>query len=221
MAPEDREAVTRIYANIGKVIAAYERRIMPGPSRFDAYVQAVLNNNPAAMRGALTPEEVAGLKLFIGKAQCINCHNGPLLTDTHFHNTGIPARAGLPPDIGRAKGAPQVRDDEFNCLSRSSDARPEDCAELRYMVATGAELNGAFKPSSLRNIAETGPYMHAGQFAALREVLVHYNGAPAAPVGRTELKPLNLSATELARLEAFLRSLSGPLRQPPIPITFR
>ena len=99
------------------------------------------------------------------------------MTDTHFHNTGIPARAGLPPDIGRAKGAQQVRDDEFNCLSRSSDARRGDCAELRYMVATGAELNGAFKPSSLRNIAETGPYMHAGQFGALREVLVHYKGA--------------------------------------------
>ena len=132
---------------IGTVIAADERRILPGPSRFDAYVQAVLNNDPAAMRRALTPEEVAGLRLFIGKARCINCHNGPLLTDTHFHNTGIPARAGLPPDIGRAKGAQQVRDDEFNCVSRSSDARPEDCVELRSMVA-GVEVEGAFKPSS-------------------------------------------------------------------------
>ncbi len=78
MAPEDRETVTRLFANMGKVIAAYERRIMPGPSRFDAYAQAVLNNDRAAMRKAFTPDEVAGLRLFIGGAQCLNCHNGPL-----------------------------------------------------------------------------------------------------------------------------------------------
>ncbi len=108
-----------------------------------------------------------------------------------------------------------MRDDEFNCLSRYSDAAPEDCAELRYMVTSGPGLAGAFKPSSLRNIAETGPYMHAGQFATLREVLEHYNRTPAAPVGHTELKPLHLSAVELARLEAFLRSLSGGIVSPP------
>jgi cytochrome c peroxidase len=209
MDAQDREAVSRIYANIGKAIAAYERRIMPGPSRFDAYVQAVLNDDLAAMRSSLTPDEAAGLRLFVGKAQCINCHNGPLFTDNHFHNTGVPARAGLPADRGRAKGALQVHDDEFNCLSRYSDAPPDECAELKYMVATGAELEGAFKPSSLRNIAATGPYMHAGQFASLREVLDHYLRAPAAPVGQSELKPLHLSAVEIGRLEAFLRSLGG------------
>jgi hypothetical protein len=46
-------------------------------------------------------------------------------------------------------------------------------------------------------------------------VLERYNRAPAAPVGDTELKPLNLSVTELAHLEAFLRGLSGPLKTPP------
>jgi cytochrome c peroxidase len=108
-------------------------------------------------------------------------------------------------------GAWLVRNDEFNCLSRYSDAPPESCAELRFMVAAGTELTGAFKPPSLRNVAQTGPYMHAGQFTTLREVLEHYNRAPAAPVGRTELKPLQLSAVELAQLEAFLRSLSGAI----------
>jgi cytochrome c peroxidase len=215
MGAEDREAVTRVYANIGKAIAAYERRILPGASRFDAYVQAVLKNDLAAMRNSMRPPEVAGLRLFIGKAQCINCHNGPLFTDNHFHNTGVPGRVGLPQDTGRAKGALQVRDDEFNCLSRYSDAQPDECAELKYMVAAGAELEGAFKPSSLRNIAATGPYMHAGQFAGLREVLEHYERAPAAPVGHTELRPLQLTVAEMRQLEAFLRSLSGGIVCPP------
>jgi cytochrome c peroxidase len=52
--------------------------------------------------------------------------------------------------------------------------------------------------------------MDAGQFATLAEALDHYNRAPAAPAGHTELKPLRLKATELRQLEAFLRALSGP-----------
>ena len=83
------------------------------------------------------------------------------------------------------------------------------------MIATGAELEGAFKPSSLRNIASTSPYMHAGQFASLREVLEHYERTPVAPVGHTELKPLHLSAVEMGQLEAFLHSLSGGIVSPP------
>jgi cytochrome c peroxidase len=62
---------------------------------------------------------------------------------------------------------------------------------------------------SLRNVAERAPYMHAGQVATLREVLNHYNRAPAAAVGRTELEPLRLSDTEIDQIEAFLRTLSG------------
>jgi cytochrome c peroxidase len=49
--------------------------------------------------------------------------------------------------------------------------------------------------------------MHAGQIATLGEVLAHYNSAPEAPEGHTELEPLNLNASELAALEAFLGSL--------------
>lgn len=211
MAPEDRETVTRIFANMGKAIAAYERRLLPGPSRFDQYVEAVVNNDTEAMNSLLTADEVAGLRLFIGRANCTQCHNGPLLTDNHFHNTGVPAVSGLPEDVGRALGAPQVVADEFNCLSQYSDARPEECAELRYMITEGEELVRQFRPPSLRNVVERPPYMHAGQFATLEEVLDHYNTAPEAPAGHSELEPLGLSDAELDQLMAFLRTLSGPV----------
>ena len=214
MRPEDRETVTRVYANMGKAIAAYEREIMPGPSRFDRYVEALLQGDMARMQQTLTRDEVAGARLFIGKAHCINCHNGPLFTDNSFHNTGVPAAPRLPQDTGRAAGVQQVRADEFNCLSRWSDAKPEACAELRFLVTSGAGLQGAFRPPTLRNIAEMAPYMHAGQFKTLREVLEHYSHAAPGPVGHTELKPLQLSARELAQLEAFLRSLSGGIAAP-------
>ena len=71
--------------------------------------------------------------------------------------------------------------DEFNCRSRWSDANPAQCAELEFMVTGAHTLQRAFKVPSLRNVAERAPYMHAGQLATLREVLAHYNRAPAAP----------------------------------------
>ena len=51
--------------------------------------------------------------------------------------------------------------------------------------------------------------MHAGQFSTLSEVIDHYNRAPNAPAGHSELEPLRLSAQERRQIEAFLRSLSG------------
>lgn len=215
MGAQEREAVSRVYANMGKAIAAYERKIIPGPSRFDAYVDAVLNNDTSRMSTTFTAAEVAGLRLFIGKANCTNCHNGPLFTNNDFHNTGVPARPGLPEDIGRALGAQQVLADEFNCLSRYSDAQPEQCAELRFMKPDGDNLMRQFKPPSLRNVAERAPYMDAGQFKTLEEVLAHYNQAPDAPLGHSELKPLNLNQSEIAELIAFLKTLSGPLAASP------
>jgi cytochrome c peroxidase len=53
--------------------------------------------------------------------------------------------------------------------------------------------------------------MHSGQFATLEEVLHHYNTAPKAPSGHSELEPLNLSETQLAQIIAFLKTLSGPM----------
>jgi cytochrome c peroxidase len=208
---EDRQVISRIYANMGKAIAAYERHLQPGPSRFDSYVEAALNDDRQKMQTLLTKDEVAGLRLFIGKANCTQCHNGPLLTDNHFHNTGVPAVATLPEDRGRAQGAPQVQTDEFNCLSRYSDAKSEDCAELRYMVADGHDLLRQFKPPSLRNVDGRGPFMHAGQFATLNDVVGHYNRAPEAPAGHSEIHPLNLSDIEIQQLIAFLKTLNGPI----------
>ena len=56
--------------------------------------------------------------------------------------------------------------------------------------------------------------MHAGQIATLPEVLDHYNRAPNAPFGHSELRPLRLSRRETAQLEAFLRTLTGPIDAP-------
>jgi cytochrome c peroxidase len=203
-----RDDVTRVFVNIGKAIAAYERRIEYGPSRFDKYIAAMTTEQSGA--DILTDDEVAGLRLFMGRANCTQCHNGPLFTSNEFHNTGVPPRPGLAIDHGRLTGATAVLSDEFNCRSRWSDAR-ERCAELEFMVTGDHTLDRAYKVPSLRNVAERAPYMDAGQLATLTDVLDHYNRAPAAATGHSELRPLRLKALELRQLEAFLRTLSGPV----------
>ncbi len=211
MSQANRVNVSRIYANIGKAIAAYERKIMPGPAKFDRYVVAILKDDLAAARSIYTPDEATGLRLFMGKGNCLNCHNGPLFTNHDFHNTGVPLVPGLPEDAGRAKGIEQVVADEFNCLSVYSDAGKTACGELRFIkTKDDRALTRQFKPPSLRNVAERAPYMEAGQFRTLDEVLDHYNRAPAAPAGPSEVKPLYLSDTEKQQLIAFLKTLSGP-----------
>lgn len=208
MTPEDRELVTRIYVNLGKAIAAYERTLLPKPTRFDRYAEAVINNDVTAQQALFSADEVAGLRLFIGPAQCIRCHNGPLFTNNDFHNTGVPPVNGRL-DVGRANGVQQALTDEFNCRSLYSDAASESCSELRFAQTDMQVTLGAFKPPSLRNVANHAPYMHAGQIATLREVLLHYNQAPAPLLGHGELEALHIDQPARAQLEAFLHTLNS------------
>lgn len=210
--PEARQVeVNHAFANIGKAIAAYERKVTYGQGRFDRYVAAVTAGGAITNEIALSEEELAGAKLFVGKGECINCHNGPLLTDQHFHNTGVP---GSLDDVGRWAGVMQLRADEFNCLGRYSDAKPEQCEELQFLADDDSAMVRAYKTPSLRNVADRAPYMHAGQIATLDEVVAHYNRAPASPAGKSELRRLRLSARERAQLVAFLKTLTGEVVYP-------
>src|SRR4051812_16599871 len=108
-----RADVTRVFVNVGKAIAAYERRLGFGASRFDKYVAGIPSGQPD--QSILTDDEIAGLRLFIGRANCTQCHNGPLFTSNEFHNTGVPPRSGLAINHGRLTGATAVLSDEINC----------------------------------------------------------------------------------------------------------
>ena len=211
MSEADREALTRVFVNLGKALDAYQRLLLPGEARFDRYAEALASGSPAP---GLTRMEAEGLRLFMGRAQCINCHNGPLFSNQEFHNTGLLPAPGSLPDKGRIAGAQEVRGDPFNCLGRYSDASPADCAELRFM-RVGADLAGTHKTPSLRNLGGTAPYMHAGQMADLAALLDHYNRAPLAILGHNEAKPLHLLPYQLRRLEAFLLTLDAPMAAAP------
>jgi len=213
MAELDRAAVNRAFANIGKAIAAYEMLLRPAASRFDAYVDALLDDQDVEQTSALLSRaERRGLRLFIGDAGCTQCHNGPMFTNNAFHNTGLLSAAGALPDRGRSAGLREVRQDPFNCVGDYSD--DTDCAELRF-AKSGPEMIGAMRTPSLRNVGGTQPYGHKGQQPGLTDVLEQYNLAPEAMIGHNEAKPLELWWWQLSDLQAFLGSLDAPIATDP------
>jgi cytochrome c peroxidase len=211
MSVADREIINTAFANIGKAIAAYERRLVPGPSRFDRWVEGLRSGTPSGSTAALNEEELEGLRLFIdaGRTLCLRCHNGPLLTNQVFHDIGTGLGDGRLPDLGRFLGLQAVLIDPFNCLGRYSDATPRECRELRFLNKGHAEAEmGKFKTPTLRGLARTAPYMHDGRFATLEEVVDHYRFPPIGP-DTLEITPLELEDEEAKALVAFLASLDG------------
>lgn len=205
MTPADRAVIDDAFVKFGKSLAAYERTLRLRPTRFDDYVAAISGRAPR--RGGFSTDEVAGLQLFIGQGRCVQCHNGPLLTNQGFANTGVPSPRGHTPDLGRTTGIRTALADPFNCRGFFSDMDSGQCEELDYAVTDSSEQRRAFKAPSLRGVAQRAPYMHAGQLATLEAVVDHYNRAPPAAEGTSQLEPLNLSRLQRRQLVAFLRTL--------------
>ena len=218
--PGDRAGISRAFTNLGKSIAAYERNIMPAPSKFDRYVEAVLSNKVPTPENQLSIEEIAGLKVFISdnQGQCIRCHNGPMFTDNHFHNIGSHIVGEDATEQGRATGIQLVLSDETNCHSKFNDVsiidRTATCSELQFARQNSKELLGAFKTPTLRYLAKTAPYMHAGQFSTLEDAIWLYRDVPHATVGQSELRALTMSDAQFRQIEDFLATLNGPIRAP-------
>ena len=133
---------------------------------------------------ALSDEARSGLEIFRGKAGCSTCHSGPTMSDERFHNTGVAWQGGEWKDLGR------------------------------FLVTGAAQDRGAFKTPTLREVDRTAPYMHDGSLSTLDAVIDYYDrGGNPAPSRDADLKPLGLTADEKRQLIAFLRSLTGMVRE--------
>ncbi len=209
--PWAERAIDAFFADLGKAIEAYERKLLPAPAPFDDYVAALRAGDPQGA-GRLSEAAVRGLRSFLGEAGCIHCHNGPLFTDFAFHNLGLPEPDGrAQPDPGRSRGLRALLDDPFRSDGAFSDARENP--ELLYLDADFADAVGAFKTPSLRNVSRTAPYGHAGQFGALRELLGFYRGGhSSAAIGHVDPLLAQVQPTfSVEDLLDFLETLTGPL----------
>ena len=217
MRPQDRDIINQMTANAMKAVAAYEMELVSFDAPFDRYVDQLREHPQDPEKwDAISDDAKEGARLFIEVIGCVECHNGPLLSDGKFHNIGLPARDWTDPtDPGRFNGLPQAKQDLFSSAGPFSDDPQGDRALLlQSLPAERDDHMGAMRTPSLRNLPRTGPYMHAGHFSTLQEVLDFYNELPEpAPnhVGTRSSLVRNLELTDerVAFLEAFLLSLDG------------
>lgn len=133
-------------------------------------------------RTAISAEARRGMNIFQMKGQCGSCHKGLDFTDHAFHNLGVSEPNPQQPDLGR------------------------------YLVTKNEADRGAFKTPTLRNIAQTAPYMHNGSLKTLEEVVTFYNkGGGKNPRLDPAMTPLGLTQQEQKDLVAFLITLTGKL----------
>jgi len=212
MAAEDREAVNRVFANAGKALAAFEATITSRAAPFDRFVSDLRVGNTQS--DAISPAAQRGLRLFLGRGNCVYCHSGPSFSNKEFHDVRVPQTADAR-DTGRLGGVMELYEDEFSAAGPFSDDASSPRAEQIVYLSYETGLLGHFKTPSLRNVALTAPYMHQGQYASLRDVIRHYSTledavAPADPTHVEVLvRPFPLDEQEIDDLVAFLESLTS------------
>ncbi len=177
---DSRDSITKFLA--AKAIAQFERTLISsGTTRYDQ---------------ALTPgsgiffseSELRGFEMYFDKsggrlpdAECFHCHNAPLFSSLDYFNNGIQ----------QVKNGNQFDDNGLGAITGN------------------VAQNGMFKAPSLRNIAQSAPYMHDGRFKTLEEVIEHYNsGGHPADNKNPFIRKLGLTAQQKADLLAFLHTLT-------------
>ncbi|HEX5435736.1 MAG TPA: cytochrome c peroxidase [Gemmatimonadaceae bacterium] len=159
-------------------LAAYLRELVTPHAPLDDFLEGDDH--------ALTAAEQRGMALFIGKANCVACHRGPLLSDFTPHVLGV-AQVGL----GR-------------------DSTPGD--DIGWGEHGGTPY--AFRTPSLRQVTLTAPYFHDGVATTLQDVLEFknrgtsaYDRVPASALDPA-MHPLGLATSEMTDLLAFFHALT-------------
>ena len=180
------------FNDIDYALAAYVMQLNTFDSPVDQYFQNKIDQLPKAVE--------RGFNLFTGKAACATCHFAPLFSgnlpplyiDSESEVLGVPNH----------KQEPWAFDDD---KGRYSNGLTQEVASF---------YEGAFKTSTVRNIALTAPYMHNGVFDTLEEVMDFYNKGGGSGNGLNlehqtlSSDPLNLTEQEISDIIKFMEALS-------------
>ena len=210
MTAKDRMAVNKVFANVGKALAAFQMTLVSQKTDFDVFVEGIKENDQKKIN-ALSASAQKGLKLFVGKGKCITCHSGPAFTDSKFHDTQLPE---TDIDLGfknaRHGGVETVKKSIFNAAGPFSDDPNSNFAKRLKNLEQEPAQKGKFKTPGLRNVDYTQPYMHTGQFRTLIDVINFYSDMKnAQDSDHPEIEPRNFTEQEKRDLIEFLKSISS------------
>ncbi len=197
--------------DMGKAIATFERTIVTGPSPYDLY-------EPVRQMLAAFPEELSDLAALK--------KDDPELA-AKFTKAKAASDASPMSDAAK-RGRDLFFSAKSNCSACHVGVNFTD--ELYHNIGVGMEAaspdlgryaetkvekdKGAFKTPTVRNIAESGPYMHDGSQKTLDEVVEWYaKGGHANPYLSDKIKKLDLTAQDKSDLVAFMKALTGPFPQ--------
>jgi cytochrome c peroxidase len=207
-APDDVDDET-VLVDVAKALAAFQRTLASARTPFDDLRDALAHGDTAAVNG-YPPAALRGLRLFVGRAGCVQCHAGARFSDGSFRALAAPAAPaapvarrpgpvaalGPPADAGRAEAVRSLAASPYNLLGRFNDAPQGTGARAAATRALAAEAlpPGHFRVPTLRNVAATPPYFHDGSRATLLEAVRHADGR-------------SLAARDADDLVAFLHTL--------------
>lgn len=200
-----------VLVHVAKALAAFQETLATGKTPFDHFRDALAAGDHAA-RAHYPVSAQRGLKLFMGKGKCRFCHFGPNFTNGEFHDIGLTffIEKGRV-DPGRYGGIKAVKSSRFNLLGAYNDDPSRSTAGPTRHVALLHRNWGEFRVPSLRNVADTAPYMHNGSHATLIDVVRHYSEIDEERLhteGERLLRPLRLTPAEIEDLVMLLQSLS-------------
>lgn len=183
---------------IMSALAAFEQTLILDDSPYDQYL--------AGAKQALSDQAQEGMNIFFGHGGCSQCHSGPLLSDQKFYNLGVAETDSLRLD-------PQHRSTRRYQLA-SMGLPMQESDPGRFLITKIPADAGAFRTPPLRQVAQTGPYMHNGSISTLAEVVAFFSEGGGGDAHKTPLlKRPRFNAREQAALIAFLESLSGGVPQ--------
>jgi cytochrome c peroxidase len=207
LSADEKKEITRVFVNVGKAIAAFERAMRVKPNALDRYAGGDLT--------ALTDLQKASLASFLRNG-CVQCHWGPRLTNDAFHVIRFPTgRQDRQPDRGRESGLVSLSTAEFLASSKWSDAP----SAAKPFIVDAPTMLGAFKTPTLRGITTSAPYGHGGALATLLDVTTRYGErglehADPLAIGTTEQWVPNFDSNVMRELPAFLEVLTGAVELP-------
>lgn len=193
--------------NIGKAIASFERVLVSGPTPFDYY-------EPVRTLEQQFAEDLADLEALQQDDPDLYEEYMEVLKPSQAHPISESAKRGREIFFGTKGGCtachvgPNLTDEKYHNLGIGMDQPEPDLG--RYVVTKDEADRGAFKTPTIRNVEQTGPYMHDGSQKTLEEVVEWYDkGGHPNPNLSKDIRKLNLTPQEKADLVEFMKACTG------------